>query len=90
MCFVSSDPTQSTLYFYQSWDLEKAGATSVERISAQSYIGFVVSAKQYNIHIVVGNFSISRNKDYGCGSPCTDITTHTTADCSISYPSSSR
>ena len=50
----------------------KAGATSVERTSAQSYIGFVVSAKQHNIHIVVGNFSISRN---GCGSPCTDITT---------------
>ena len=41
-------------------------------------------------HIVVGNFSIDRNKDYGCGALRTDITTHTIADCSISYPPSSR
>ena len=66
----------------------KAGATSVERISAQSYIGLVV-VRTTAQHIVVGNFSISRNKDYGCGSPRTDITTHIIADCSISYPSSS-
>ena len=84
---VSNVPTQSTLCFYQSWDLFEGNLC---RKDLSTVVHRPRCVRTTARHIVVGNFSISRNKDYGCGSPRTDITTHIIADCSISYPSSSR
>jgi hypothetical protein len=66
MCSVSNDPAQSTLCFYQSWDLFK-GRCNLCQKDLSTVVHRLRCVRTTAQHIVIGNFSINRNKAYGCG-----------------------